>query len=275
MDLMSAYDSSLEKIFTRAALLSSSKKKLFLSFLTLFASHLLGVVFFAIAEKGSFWAKMELSLLPYFVFLSFLYPLSILLIRIHHHEARKKELSLAHLYESCKELLPLVFYLSLLPLAVYLIIWLLSSFVFLLQQVPFVGIFFTLFCSWIVFFLWLVALSFLFVKAFFLFLSAPLIALQKAGWKRSIALIFSWIQEMPLRLFFYFGIGIFPFLLAFFLLRKAFFLTEIGFFSEGAFVIQYLFYSILSSAFLSPFLNFFSSFSAEAVQLFLRTEEGK
>lgn len=270
---MSLYDSHLEKISIRAALLSFSRKKLLLSFAVLFLSHFLSILFFLAVEEGSSWAKMEFSLFPYFIFLSFLPILSILLIRLHHHEAKNKELSLKHLYQSSLELWQVAFCLFLLPLALYLLIWMTTSLFFLLSQVPWIGVFFTLFFSWIPFFFWLVGFIFLVVKPFFLFLASPLIALQKANLKSSFGKVVFWIQNMPLKLFAYFLIAIFPFLFVSFFLYQAFLVTEMGFCFQEGIVIQYLFYSILSSAFLSPFLNFFFGFAAEAAQLFLRAEE--
>ena len=115
--------SDLEKAFSRAAALSLSKKKLALALPALILCGLLIVFCKAVAFEANEWVAMSLIFLPVLLSSGVLLALGVLLIRIHHHEAKQMALDIKKLISSSADLVIGTSYLAIFPVLAYLLLW--------------------------------------------------------------------------------------------------------------------------------------------------------
>lgn len=133
------YWAEIEKAFSRAILLSFSKKKMLLAFPTLVLCGILAVFCKVVAVGASEWVAMSLAFLPILLSSGLLLGLGVLLIRIHIHETKGLSLSLSRLLSGSADLVMGTFYLSIPPVLAYLFLWIVLGLFFLLKEIPGIG----------------------------------------------------------------------------------------------------------------------------------------
>ncbi|MEN9654695.1 MAG: hypothetical protein RL235_807, partial [Chlamydiota bacterium] len=129
----------LEQAFNRALALSFSRSKLFLAFPALAISGLLVVFCRALALGAGDWMAMSLAFLPILASSGLLLALGVLIARIHYHEVKGLSLHLRRLLSGSLDIVIGTSYLSIPPLLIYFLLWLIMGFFFLLKEIPWVG----------------------------------------------------------------------------------------------------------------------------------------
>ena len=132
-----------EKSFNRAMLLSFSKRKLALTFPILVLCGILSVFCRAVSFESGEWVAMSFAFLPILFSSGILLALGVLLVRMHHHEAKQLTLDFRKLIGGSIDLIIGTSYLSVLPIVAYLFLWTLLGLFFLLKAVPILGDFFS------------------------------------------------------------------------------------------------------------------------------------
>ena len=168
----------LEKAFNRAILLSASRKKLALTFPILVLCGILSVFCKAVSFESGEWVSMSLAFFPILFSSGIMLALGVLVIRMHHHEAKNLALDFRKLIGGSIDLIVGISYLSILPILAYLFLWTLLGIFFLLQEVPVLGDFFSVVFSFGPFLLIFGSLLLCLFNLGLLFFVAPAAALQ-------------------------------------------------------------------------------------------------
>ena len=265
----------LEKAFSRAALLSFSKAKLILAFPALALCGILTVFCRAAAFGANEWILMSLAFLPIFLSSVILLALGVLLIRIHHHEAKHLSIDFKKIVAHSTNIMIGTSYLAILPTLAYLGIWLILGLFFLLRAVPVVGDFFSVIFSFGPFLLIFSSLLLCIVNLGLLFFVAPAAALQ-ARQKMSLAKrVTRGIAHQPFSSIVLFLIAFVPIGIVGGLLSLSAIWTNMSFtIAERSLsvALEWFFIMLPFCAILSPVVVFFFNFAAESYQI-LRSEE--
>lgn len=260
----------LEKAFNRAILLSASRKKLALTFPVLVLCGILSVFCKAVSFESGEWVSMSLAFFPILFSSGIMLALGVLVIRMHHHEAKNLALDFRKLIGGSIDLIVGISYLSILPILAYLFLWTLLGIFFLLQEVPVLGDFFSVVFSFGPFLLIFGSFLLCLFNLGLLFFVAPAAALQplkniplaKRVWnvlnrKLFTALILLFVALVP--------IGFVAGLLSF-----AAFLTDVNFLvgeRSLSVALEWFFIMLPFCAILAPAVVFFFNFAAESFQL--------
>lgn len=165
-------------IFNRALSLTFSKKKCLLVFVLLALAGLFVVFFHGLAFHAGEWVRLSLTFLPIFLCGGILLGLGILLIRIYHHEIKKREFSYSQIAKQSLELILGATYFAIPIILCYLILWLLLGVFVLLGEIPGIGPFFNVILSFAPFLINLGTLVLCWGSLLLLFFIAPIIALR-------------------------------------------------------------------------------------------------
>src|SRR5579872_6228924 len=106
----------IEKSFSRAVILSFSRKKMMLTFPVLVLCGILSVFCRAVGYEASNWIAMSLAFLPILLSSGVLLALGVLLIRIHIHEVKGLHLGFRRLIAGSVDLIMGTSYLSIPPI---------------------------------------------------------------------------------------------------------------------------------------------------------------
>ena len=260
----------LEKGFNRAFSLSFSRKKLALAFPVLAACGVLVVFCRALAYEANGWVEMSLLFLPIFISSGILLALGVLLIRIHHHEAKQLTLNFKELLYTSMDLILGASYLSILPTLAYLCLWIFMGIFLLLQMIPVAGDFFSVVFSFGPFLLIFGSILLCLLNLALLFFIAPAIALHSLKTIPLAKRVFEELKKKMLSSILLFLIGFLPLGFIGFLLSRAAELTNVHFLIADhslSVALEWFFIMLPFCAILTPFIVFFFNFSAESYQL--------
>ncbi len=260
----------LEKAFNRAILLSVSKKKLALAFPVLVLCGILSVFCRAVSYESGEWVSLSFVFLPILLSSGLLLALGVLLVRLHHHEAKRLTLDFRRLISGSLDLVVGTSYLALLPVLSYLLLWTILGVFFLLQEIPVIGDFVSVVFSFGPFLLLFGSLLLCLFNLGLLFFVAPIAALQpnKSGElaKRVLAVL----KERLFTALVLLGISLIPTLLVGGLLCLAAILTKVNFLvgeRSLSVALEWFFIMLPFSLILSPAVVFFFNFAAESYQI--------
>ncbi len=259
--------SEIERAFSRAIAFSFSKKKLLLTFPILLLCGILTVFCRALAYERNDWVAMSFAFLPILLSSGVLLGLGVLLIRIHAHEVKHLSLSFRRLIAGSADLLLGTSYLTIPPLLVYLLLWMVLGIFFLLREIPGVGDFFTVVFAFGPFLLIFGSLLLCLFNLALLFFVAPAAALQplrrESLAKRALGLFHGKILS-SIALFL---LAMAPILLIVGLLTLAAILSNAAPEKPFAVAMEWFFIMIPFVAVLTPAVIFFFNFAAESYQL--------
>jgi hypothetical protein len=261
---------NLEKAFNRAMLLSLSRKKLMLTFPALFLCGVLWVFCRAISFEANQWVSMSFAFLPLVFSSSILFSLGVLLIRLHHHEAKQMALDLRKLIHSSADLLVGVSYLSILPILAYLFLSTLLGIFFLFQKIPMFGDFFSVLFSFGPFLLIFGSLLLCLLNVCLLFFVAPAVALQPLNKNLLFKRIWNVLSQKLLSSGMLFFIALIPGSLLGGMLCLSTNLTDVNFLvgiRSLSVALEGFLIMIPFCAILAPAVVFFFNFAAESHQL--------
>lgn len=266
----------IEKAFNRAALFSLSKKKAGLVFPVLIFCGILIVFCRAAAYEASGWLSMSFIFLPILFSSGILLSLGVLLVRIHHHEAKQLKLGLKELLQASMDLILGISYLAIIPILVYLCLWILMGIFLLLQGIPGVGLFFSVVFAFGPFLLIFSSMLLCLFNIGLLFFIAPAAALQSLQAVSLAKKVFATIQKKLFSCIVLFLIGSLPLILAASFLCFAARVTGLNFLigeRSLSVALEWFFIMLPFCAILTPFVVFFFNFSAESYQLLERTSK--
>ncbi len=266
----------LEKAFTRALLLSISKKKLLLAFPAIVLCSLVAIVCGALGLHASEWMAMSLGFLAYLLSSGLLLTLGVLIIRLHHHESKQKSLPIKDLIYGSLDLLIGTSYLSIVPVLAYLFLWGCFGLFILLQKIPLLGNLFSILFAFGPFLLIFIALLLCMFNIALLFFVAPPIALQSLQKVSLLRRLKHLLDQKFLSCLVLFFIALFPIFLVGGLLCIAAALTQLSFIIETRFLgfaIEWFLIMVPFSAILSPAVVFFFNFAAESYQILQKVDK--
>ena len=254
-------------IFNRAFFLTFTRKKIWLVFGLLAISGLLVVFFKALAMNAGEWVQLSLTFLPIFLCSGILLGMGIFLIRVYHHEVKKRPVKYRQIASQSWEMIIGASYFAVPIILCYLILWLLLGVFVLLGEIPALGSFFSVVLSFAPFLINLGTLVLCLGSLLMLFFVAPIIALR--GMESS--LVFSLLIKRLKEDVFLNGLLLFVslvplFLVLFFLILSASLTGSL--ISEGQpslqNVLTWFFIMLPFTAVLTPTVIFFFNFAAEA-----------
>lgn len=260
----------LETAFNRALYFSFSRRRVLLAFPALVLCGVLTVFCRALSINANPWISLCLGFLPFFLSSGILLALGVLLSKMYPRDISGVKINVRRLIASSMDLLIGVAYVSVPPLLVYLVLWVLLGFFFLLKEIPGLGEFFSVIFSFAPFLLIFGSLVLCLINLgilFFLTPSVNLLSVRKGSW---IKKVFSFLKLRIFSASCLFAIGVFPLLVTFFLLSLALNFTNTSFLIASgslSIAIEWFFMMIPFTALISPAILFFFNFSSESYAL--------
>ncbi len=224
----------------------------------------------AVAFDASDWIAMSLAFLPILLSSGVLLGLGVLLVRIHYHEAKSLTLNFRRLISGSLDLIIGTSYLSIPPILVYLLLWILLGLFFLLKEIPGIGDFFGIVLAFGPFLLIFGSLLLCLFNLGLLFFVAPAAALQPLKRIPLAKRIFSSLQAHLLSSLALFLLALIPIVLLVGLLSLSAMLTNVSFLIAErslSVALEWFFIMLPFCAFLTPAVIFFFNFAAESYQL--------
>ncbi len=267
----------LEKCFNRAILLCFSKKKFFFVFPILVLCGILIVFCRALSYNATGWMVMSLVFLPIFLTSGILLSLGVLLIRIYYHEVKNLKVSYNKIIKDSWNLIIGTTYLSLPPILIYLLLWIIFGIFVVLKEIPNVGNFIGVILAFAPFLIIFVSILLSIFNLGLLFYVSPAIALKASGNLRIAKDIFYKISNNLFSSLVFFFFAIFPIALVVGLLSLSAILTRLSYLVAEQTVsvaIQWFFIMLPFCAFLTPAVTFFFNFAAESYNLLDKKERG-
>lgn len=260
----------LEKCFNRALAYSFSKKKVLLVFPVLFLCGLLAIFCRALAFDASEWIAMSLGFLPILLSAGLLLSLGVLLVRIHHHEVKMLTLPMRRLFSGSVHVILGTLYLSLPPILVYLMLWVVLGIFSLLCEIPGIGDFFRVVLSFAPFLLILGSLLLCMFNLALLFFVAPAVATESVKRTGIAERVVHVLKGQVFTGIVLFLVALLPLLFVVGLLCFAAMLTNANFLNAEqclSVALQWFFIMVPFSALLTPAVLFFFNFAAESYWL--------
>lgn len=260
----------IEKAFSRAVLLSFSKKKWLITFPLLVLCGILTVFCRAVAFDASEWVAMSLAFLPILLSSGLLLALGVLLVRIHVHEVKGLSLSVQRLIAGSVDLVMGTSYLSIPPVLVYLFLWMALGFFFLLREIPGIGDFFSVVFAFGPFLLIFGSLLLCLFNLGLLFFVAPAAAMQPVRRLSMAKRVIEVFKGQMLKSLALFLLALIPLGLVVGLLCLSALLTDFGFLRMDrslTVALEWFFIMLPFCAILTPGVIFFFNFAAESHQL--------
>jgi hypothetical protein len=260
----------IERAFSRAILLSFSKKKIMLAFPVLALCGILTVFCRAVAFEAGEWVAMSLAFLPILLSSGLLLALGVLLIRIHIHEVKGLSLGFRRLITGSLDLIVGTSYLSLPSILAYLFLWMTLGIFFLLKEIPGVGDFFGVVLAFGPFLLIFGSLLLCLFNLALLFFVAPAAAFQPFKRLSLAKRVLGFFQGNLLSSIALFLLALVPILFVTGLLSLSALLTNGSFLTMDkslTVAMEWFFIMLPFCAVLTPAIIFFFNFAAESYQL--------
>lgn len=266
----------LEKSFNRAFILSFSKKKFFLTFPVLVLSGILIIFCRALAEEASGWISMSLIFLPILLSSGILLSLGVLLIRIYHKEAKGEKVHYRNLISHSWDFIVGTSYLSIPPVLIYLLLWVILGIFFLFREIPGIGDFIGVIFSFGPFLLFLSALILCICNLLLLFFAAPTIALRTMDRLKLTHSVFKRLTSNIYGNAVQFFLALFPSVIVISILSFAALLTNwsyLVFDSTLSMALSWFFIMLPFCALLTPSVIFYFNFAAESYNSYKKMQK--
>lgn len=260
----------IEKCFTRAFLLSFSKKKCLIVFPLLVLCGTLLVFFRALATAATGWISMSLLFLPILLSSGILLSLGVFLIRIYYHEVKGIAFRFRKLLHSSWPVVVGTCYLSVPSILVYCVLWILLGIFVLLKEIPAIGGFIGVVLAFGPFVLILSSILLCILNVGLLFFVTPWVALNASEDLRPFGTILQKIKERLFFHFLFFFFALLPVCLVIGILSFAAILTNTSYLVGQhtlSIALKWFFIMLPFSAFLTPAIIFFFNLAAEAYNL--------
>ncbi len=259
--------SSIETCFNRALSLSFSKKKIFLCFPSLIICGIILVFCKTLAFNASGWTALSLIFLPLLLSFCILLALGVLLVRIYHHEVKGLKVNFKELFSASWQQVMSTFYLSVPPVLIYLLLWVLLGIFLLFKEIPGVGEFIGVILAFGPFILILCTLFLCLIDILLLFFGSPAIALKTTDKLKLARSIFGYLKENAFKHLIMLLIALMPITSLICFLALGWHLTNISYLEmtqDALKSLSWFFIMVPFSAILTPAVIFFFNFSAES-----------
>jgi len=266
----------IERCFNRALILSFSKKKIFLVFPVLILCSILIVFFRALAINASSWLVMSLIFLPIFLTTGVLLSLGVLLGRIYYHEVKSIKFHYRDILKKSFDVILATSYLSIPPILIYLLLWVVFGIFVLLKEIPGFGQFVGVILTFAPFLIILASIVLCLINLSLLFFVSPAIALKEKG---DFTLAKDILESMKKNIFGYFillVIAVLPIFLVVGILSLSAILTNFSYSSYAhglTVVMEWFFISLPFALCLTPAVIFFFNFSMESYNYLRKKDE--
>lgn len=261
--------------FNRALEHSFSKKK-FLTVLPVLVLCGVLIIFCKILGfDANNWISMSLVFLPMFLSSGILLALGTLLIRYFYHEVKNLKHSYTQIFAKSIDLIIGTAYLSVPPILIYLLLWMILGIFMLLKEIPMVGEYMGIILAFAPFLIILSSILLAFVSLGILFFVTPLVALSSND---KFSLVKNLIARLKADVFnnlLLFFVGIFPIVLIAGFLVLAGFLTSLNYLVSEHILSLSIRWFIIMIPFcvcLTPATIFFFNFAAESYNLSSKKE---
>jgi hypothetical protein len=257
----------LEFCFNRSLSYSFTQKKLLTVFSVLILCGILVGFCRTLAYGSSNWISMSLIFLPIFLSAGILLALGIFIIRLYYHEIKSLKLSYRKILFNSWELIIGTTYLSIPPILIYLLLWVVLGVFILLKELPVIGEFVGVVLAFAPFLIILSSIILVFISLVILFFIAPAIALGEKEKFYLAKTVILRLRENIFRNLLFFFISICPLVFLIGFLSYASHLTGISYIASEHLVsisVRWFFLMIPFCLFLTPFVIFFFNFAAEA-----------
>jgi hypothetical protein len=216
---------------------------------------------------ASQWVTLTLAFLPIFISASVFVALGVVLIRCYHDEIKKKSMNITKIISGSFSYLLAAGNFFLPIIAAYLVLWMLLGVFFVLQDIPVLGVFFSIVFAFGPFLLLLGAMLLSIFSAFMVFIVSPIAALQSISGYRLMQHAYTKLTMHPVMQVIVCVIGLIPVMVVSLLLWLSASLTAVMYTipdSDIVMVLQWFFIMIPFAALLSPSVVFFFNMAAEA-----------
>lgn len=224
----------------------------------------------ALALDASGWIAMSLVFLPILLSSGILLSIGVVLIRIYYHEVKGLALSFRRILSSSWQVIIGTFYLSIPPILVYFLLWILLGIFMLLKEIPGIGTFIGVVLAFGPFLLILSSILLCLFNLGLLFFVTPAVALKTSEKIHPFKNILTKIKQNIFSHVVFFFLALFPIACVVGLLSLAAVLTNFSYLVGQhalSIALQWFFIMLPFCAFLTPAVVFFFNFAAEAYNL--------
>jgi len=218
---------------------------------------------------------MSLVFLSILLASGILLSLGVLLIRVYYHEVKSLKIHLTKILKASWDLIMGTAYLSIPPVLIYLLLWILLGIFLLLREIPGVGDFFGIILSFGPFILILGSLILVIFNWLLLFFVAPAVALSSLDRTHLAKNVFARLKKNIFSNLIFFFMGCIPILITVAFLSLAAVLTNFSYLVTKhplSIGLQWFFIMLPFCAFLTPAVVFFFNFAAEAYNILVKKE---
>jgi hypothetical protein len=261
--------------FNRAFKFSFSKKKFLTVFPVLILCGVLIIFCRILGYNSHNWISMSLIFLPIFLSSGILLALGTLLIRYFYHEAKNLKHSYTQIFASSIDLIIGTAYLSVPPILIYLLLWMVLGIFMLLKELPGVGEYMGVILAFAPFLIILSSILLVFLSLAILFFVTPMIALGPQGKVLLAKNLIARIKNDIFNSLLLFFVGLFPIVLSVGFLVLAGFLTSLNYLVSEHFLSLSIRWFIIMIPFcfcLTFATIFFFNFAAESYNLTYKKE---
>ncbi len=259
-----------EKCFNRALSHSFSRKKFLITFPVLVLCGILIVFCKTIAIDASDWVSTSLVFLPILLSSGILLSLGVYLNRIYYHEVKQLKISFRKIFSSSWDLFVGTSYLSVPPILVYFLLWILLGFFLLLHEIPGIGPFIGVILSFGPFLLILSSLLLCMFNLFLLFYAVPAIGMKTMQKIKLAKKLLSRVKKNIFLNLVLFLTALLPIVFFTMILGFAAYLTNEGYLNSShtlSLGFQWFFIMLPFTALLTPAVIFFFNFALESYNL--------
>lgn len=263
--LMSWID--LEKAFNRALSYSFSLKKALLVFPALVLCGILVVFCRALHFGASEWIRVGLVFLPILLSSAVLLSTGVLIIRMYEYELKQQSIGFKKLLMGSVDAILGTSYLSIPPILLYLLLWIVLGVFFLMKEIPGVGQLLNTVLLFVPFLLILFSILLCVLSVFILFFLAPAAAKFSVKRMQLAKMALSLFQREFFTKSALFLVGLAPLILFSLILMWAASLTHVSFsYGQQSWILalEWFFMMFPFALFLTPAVIFFFQFAVEA-----------
>lgn len=267
------YLSDVSLIFNRSLTKSFDLKKLLLVFVILLLCGLLVVFFRGLAVGAGSWVKKSMMFLPIFLCSGVMLSAGIILIRIYHDEVKERSFSYREMIGKSWEIVIGASYFSIPIILCYLLLWMLMGIFLFLEQVPYVGSFFSVILAFAPFLLNLGSIILCLLNIVLLFFVTPALALKGLNGMRLSKGLVKRVESDVFGNLLLAVIAVAPLFVVLGILMLAGFMSGtacVGCTNPLFVVLRWFFIMIPFVAALAPTVIFFFNFAAESHVLFVK-----
>jgi len=259
--------SEFEQMLHSAARHTISKKKIIYTALVLLACSLFMIFAMAVSLYTGSWVSSGLYFVPFFLSLSLLMALGVIVIRRYHDEIKERDVALKDLVLNSWSTVLGALSLFVPVILGYLALWMGQGIFLVCASIPFLGQFFATIFAFVPFLLNVATLLLGIGVLYLLFCVTPILSLTNLFQQGQFTQVFRQAIQMGFTRALFFVSALTPLLISLLILSMSFSMTMALLAEQQAIldrVLQWFFIMVPFSMLLSPAVIFFFNFATEA-----------